>query len=373
MNPQEQFCHNRECHAYGRKGEGHIVIHSQKEKRYRCKRCRATFSWGKGSALYRLHKPHELFLLVLTLLAHGCPLQAIVAAFGLDERTVARWQKEAGGQCKRVHEHLVEAGRVELSQVQADELRVRVVGGVVWLASALEVRSRLWLGGVISHQRDRRLIRGLLEQIRECGSVAAVLLCTDGLASYAKQALLLFREALRTGRVGRPRLILPKGVMVARVKKRYERRRVVEVVREVVRGAEAAVQERLMETQRSLTALINTAYVERLNATFRARLAPLARRTRAGVHKRATLEAGMWLIGTCYNFSWVHRSLRQERSDPEEPLGRKWIESTPAQAAGLTDHRWTLEELMSFVVVPAEIPKRRGRRPKWLVDAACAA
>ncbi len=146
-----------------------------------------------------------------------------------------------------------------------------------------------------------------------------------------------------------------------------------EVVREVVRGAEAAVQERLMETQRSLTALINTAYVERLNATFRARLAPLARRTRAGVHKRATLEAGMWLIGTSYNFSWVHRSLRQERSDPEEPLGRKWIESTPAQAAGLTDHRWTLEELMSFVVVPAEIPKRRGRRPKWLVDAACAA
>lgn len=116
MNPQEQFCHNRECHAYGRKGEGHIVIHSQKEKRYRCKRCRATFSRGKGSALYRLHKPHELFLLVLTLLAHGCPLQAIVAAFGLDERTVARWQKEAGGQCKRVHEHLVEAGRVELSQ-----------------------------------------------------------------------------------------------------------------------------------------------------------------------------------------------------------------------------------------------------------------
>jgi hypothetical protein len=42
-----------------------------------------------------------------------------------------------------VHEHLVEAGNVELLQVQADELRVRVVGGVMWLATALEVRSRL--------------------------------------------------------------------------------------------------------------------------------------------------------------------------------------------------------------------------------------
>lgn len=90
---------------------------------------------------------------------------------------------------------------------------------------------------------DRQLIRALLWRIRKCGSVAQILLCTDGLASYAKQALLIFREALRTGRGGRPRLILPEGVMVARVKKRYERRRVVEVVREVVRGAEAAVQE----------------------------------------------------------------------------------------------------------------------------------
>ena len=246
----------------------------------------------------------------------------------------------------------------------------------MWLASALEVRSRLWLGGVVRVHRDRRLICALLWRIRECGSITEILLCTDGLACYAKQALLIFREALRTGRVGRPRLILPEGVMVARVKKRYERRRVVEVLREVVRGTEAAVQERLMETQRSITALINTAYVERLNATFRARLAPLVRRTRAGVHKQATLEAGMWLIGTCYNFVWLHRSLRQERGggdDGDELSASKWIERTPAQAAGLTDHRWTLEELMSFVVVPARIPKRRGRRPKWLLEVARAA
>ena len=123
------------------------MIHSSAERRYQCKRCKKTFSATKGSAFYRAHKPHELVLMVITLLAHGCPVQAIVAAFGLDERTVARWQREAGAQCKRVHEHLVEAGRVELSQVQADELRVRVVGGVLWLAGALEVRSRLWLGG----------------------------------------------------------------------------------------------------------------------------------------------------------------------------------------------------------------------------------
>ena len=89
-------CHNEGCRAYGRKGEGHVVIHSSAERRYQCKRCKKTFSATKGTAFYRIHKPRELVLMVLTLLAHGCPVQAIMAAFGLDERSVARWQTEAG-------------------------------------------------------------------------------------------------------------------------------------------------------------------------------------------------------------------------------------------------------------------------------------
>ena len=200
MDPQQQFCHNERCRAYGRKGEGHIVIHSQKERRYRCKRCGRTFTETKGTALYRIHKPKWLVVAVVTLLAYGCPLQAIVAAFDLDERTVARWQREAALQCKRVHEHTVEAGRVRLLQVQADEIRVKAVGGIYWLASALEVRSRLWLGGVISHSRDRHLIRSLLIRVCSCGPVERILLVTDGLSSYASQALHVFREPLHTGR-----------------------------------------------------------------------------------------------------------------------------------------------------------------------------
>lgn len=138
------------------------MIHSRKERRYQCKRCCRTFSETKDTALYRMHKPRWLVVAVLTLLTHGCPVQAIVAAFDLDERTVARWQRESGFQCRRVHEHLIEAGRVALSQVPADEIRVKAVGAIFWLASALEVRSRLWLGGMISRHRAGELIRGLL-------------------------------------------------------------------------------------------------------------------------------------------------------------------------------------------------------------------
>ena len=373
MNPQGQFCHNAHCWAYGRAGEGHVVIHSRGERRYQCKRCGATFAATRGTALYRAHKPHALVVQVVTLLAHGCPPQAIVAAFGLDERTVARYQAEAGAQCRRVHEQVAAAGRVDLGQVQADELRVRIVGGVLWVATALAVGSRLWLGGVVSVRRDGPLIRALLQRVRACGPTRAVLLCVDGLSSYVTQARRVFREAVRAGRPGRPRLVLPDGVLIAQVVKRYAKRRVVGVACRVVRGTADAVQARLAATQGAVGAVVNTAYIERLNATFRARLAPLVRRTRAAARQAATVEAGMWLVGTCYNFCWPHRSLRRWRTanDPD-PAGPHWVEQTPAQAAGLTDHRWSLHALLTHPVPPPPA-KRRGRRPRWLREVAHAA
>ena len=132
------------------------------------------------------------------------------------------------------------------------------MGGVYWLASAMEVRSRLWLGSVISPHRDGKLIRGLLIRVRRSGPVEKILLVTDGLARYASPALKVFREPLHSGKVGRPRLVLPAGVMVARVIKCYRRRRVVEVLRRVVAGTEAEVISRVIGTQRSIRALINT-------------------------------------------------------------------------------------------------------------------
>jgi transposase-like protein len=370
MDPREQFCHNPACWAYGRRGEGHIVIHSQRERRYQCRRCRKTFSATTGTALYRAHTPQAVGAQVVTLLAHGCPPQAIVAAFGWDEQTVARSQREAGAQCRRVHAHLVQAGRVALGQVQADELRVRVVGGVLWLAAALAVASRLWLGGVVSARRDQPLIRRLLACVRDCGPTQALLLCVDGLGSYVSQARRVFREAAPTGTPGRPRLILPPGVLIAQVVKQRARRRVVGVARRVVQGTAEAVQARLAATQHRATAVINTAYIERLNATFRAHLAPLVRRSRATARLTATVEAGMWLVGTCYNFCWPHRSLRQRR--PADRPGGRWVERTPAQVAGLAGHRWSLHELLTFRVPPAPV-NRRGRRPRWLREVARAA
>ena len=88
MDPQAQFCHNPDCPARGRAGLGNVRIHSRAERRYRCTTCGRTFAETYGTPFYRLKKTADVVTIVLTLLCHGCPLQAIVVAFGIDERTV---------------------------------------------------------------------------------------------------------------------------------------------------------------------------------------------------------------------------------------------------------------------------------------------
>ena len=135
MDPQAQFCLNNACPARGKVGQNNIVIHSRKETRYKCKICGKTFTETAGTPFYRLRYPVELVVIVATLIAHGCPVQAIVAAYSLDERTVMDWQERSGKHCQQVHQHLVQQPR-DLEHVQADEIRVKAQGRVLWMAMA---------------------------------------------------------------------------------------------------------------------------------------------------------------------------------------------------------------------------------------------
>ena len=111
MDPTKAFCDNPECPARGKVGQGNLTVHSHKEQRFRCGTCGKTFAASKGTPFYRLHKDRSLFVIVLTLLTHGCPLQAIVAAFGLDERTIADWHGNEVG----VARHRLEIERPQLA------------------------------------------------------------------------------------------------------------------------------------------------------------------------------------------------------------------------------------------------------------------
>ena len=148
---------------------------------------------------YRLRYSVEVVTQVITLLAYGCPLQAIVAAFGIDERTVSSWQQRAGAHCQQVHQHLVQQPH-DLGQVQADEIRVKYQGGIAWVAMALAVPTRLWIAGVVSGCRDGALIRRLIQQVRQCALYRPLLLCVDGLAAYVSTIKQVFRTSIFTGK-----------------------------------------------------------------------------------------------------------------------------------------------------------------------------
>ncbi len=359
MDPQSIFCPNSDCPARGQVGKGNIGIHTRKEGRYICHQCHKTFSATKGTPFYRLHHPDERVTLVITLLAYGCPPQAIVAAFALDERTVFDWQQRAGQHCEAVHQELVQQPR-DLGQVQADELRVKQQGQIVWLAMALQVTTRLWLGAVISPQRDLTLIVPLMQQVRAGALCRPLLFCVDGFRAYVGAIQTVFREAIPSGGPGRPILRAWDGILIAQVVKQYAHGHVVSIARRIVQGSEAQVQARLQQTQGG--GQINTAYIERLNGTFRASLAGLVRRGRSLLRQTTTLRAGVYLVGTVYNFCTDHQSLRIALSVGQ--AGRRhWVPRTPAMAAGLTDHRWTVQELLTHHVPPPRWapPPRRGR------------
>jgi transposase-like protein len=342
MDPHRAFCTNPGCPARGQIGQGNIKVHSRKEQRLRCSTCGTTFAASKGTPFYRLHQGRTLFVTVVTLLAHGCPLQAVVAAFGLDERTVASWQGKAGSHCQAVHEHHLAARKLDLQHVQADELCARRVGGRCWVAMALAVPCRLWLGGVVSPVRDLHLIQRLVGMVRLAWQPGrALLVCVDGLSSYVTAFWRAFREKVRTGRRGRPPYRLPGCVWLAQVVKRYSGRCLKGVRRRVLWGSQRQVERQLHKTGTGRQ--INTSYIERLNATFRACLAMLVRRGRALAHGEGALGKGMYLVGCVYNFCDGHRSLRARQGQ-----SRRWLQRTPAMAAGWADHVWSVQELLSF-------------------------
>lgn len=343
-----------DCPARGQVGEGNITIHSRKRERYWCKVCEKAFSARAGTPFYRRRTDEETITRVVTLVDHGCPIPAIEAAFGFQAQTVREWMQASGQHAEAVHQHLV-VGERDLVQVQADEIRVKTQSGVVWMAMALMVSTRLWLGGVVSPRRDRDLISRLAALIAAGAQFGPLLFVSDGLSTYVDAVRRAFRTR-QTGTGGRPRLVGWPDLAIAQVVKQYAGRAVTGTVHRLVHGSTRLFLTLLWSTPGC--EVLNTAYIERLNATFRERLAFLARRTRRSARRLATVSEGMYLTGAVYNFCSPHASL---------PMG-DGCQQTPAMAAGITDHVWTVSELLHYRVPPRhwEPLRRRGRRSKAL-------
>jgi transposase-like protein/IS1 family transposase len=361
MDTSKQFCPNQMCCARGKRGAGNITNHDRKRQRYRCKICKQTFGARRGTMFEGLRKPMELIVIVVTLLSYGCPVQAIVHAFDLDERTVASWRDRAGAHCERVHHALIETGTLDLIHVQADEIRVKGRKMIAWMALAMMVSTRLWLAGTVSMNRDKELANVLMQQVRRSAqTLRPLLVLTDGWAAYPNSIRRTFREKVKkVAGVGRACLEVWPHLHIGTVIKRTEKKRVVEVTRKMAHGLLPQAEQLLQLSEGG--SVLNTAFIERLNGTIRERLASLTRKSRHAASRLQPLHTGMYLIGCCYNFCCVHQELSKAKH-----WGRA---CTPAMASGLTDHVWSTCELLRYKVAtsPWVAPKRRGR-PKKLAE-----
>jgi hypothetical protein len=141
-------------------------------------------------------------------------------------------------------------------------------------------------------------------------------------------------------------------VHIGTVIKRTEKKRVVEVTRKIAHGLLEEAEKLLHSSRGGM--VLNTAFIERLNGTFRERLANLTRKSRHAARRLQVLETGMYLIGCSYNFCVAHHELSK---------AKHWgMACTPAIASGLTDPVWSMGELLTYKVAPSRWvePSRRG-------------
>jgi IS1 family transposase len=213
--------------------------------------------------------------------------------------------------------------------------------GDQWDFVALDPDSRL----VLSVFVGKRLLDNavlLLEDVKGRLARAPDLITSDEWPAYPEAIREAFGEEVtpeRTGRPGRPagpRKEAPRGLHYATVHKKREKGRVVGVLTAVLLGALAAVLALLGGRQ------VSTSYVERHNGTDRHRNARKGRKTYRFSKDFGMHEALTYFTMYGYNFCWPVRTLRK-RSGP-----RRYEERTPAMAAGLTDHVWSLREWLAF-------------------------
>jgi IS1 family transposase len=326
-----------------------------------------------GTPLHGKRAAPELLVWVVGALAEGLGIRAVARVFEVDPNTVLQWLVEAADQAAAFSRYFLHDVRV--TQVQLDELFAllsAVKAGEVSEAEAITrlSRSPRWVWAAIDPvtkllvaidvgDRTLAMAQGLVHQITQVLAPDCMpLFLTDGFREYMTALLTHYgtwvqperRQA--TGPAPKPRWIPRPGLLYAQVVKTVRRRRLVDVKHRVVFGT----LDRVNQVLAACGWQINTAFVERLNLTIRQHVAAVGRRVTTLCKGEQGLHQQLALYHTYYNFCLPHASLRQSLPQPLPTNGngsaKRWQPQTPAMAAGLTDHVWSLREVLLFRVPP---------------------
>jgi len=218
-----------------------------------------------------------------------------------------------------------------------------------WDHTAVDAEHRLLLA-VAPGERCAENCKKVVQEVYDrTDGRGAILLTSDGYAPYASAIEEVYGEWVQPerkpgpGRPPNPRRELPAGLVYATVRKRREKGRVVEVIRSVVFGVWGLLEVWLRRS--GVSNKINTSFVERNNATDRQQNGRKRRKGYGFSRSKRMHDAATYFVSYSYNFCWAVRTLRVKEDGA-------WRPRTPAMAAGLTDHVWSLREWLTYPAKP---------------------
>lgn len=327
---------------------------------FRCPRCRMRYSARRATALWDVRISEKDYCRIAKALTEGCGIRTTARIFDVDKDTVSRCALRAAIQCQFVDSILMH--HLHLEECQLDEMwsfvykkehhlepfeELRNDIGDVWLHVAFEPRLKVFVA-VVAGKRTLENLRKLTRAVR-CKSDGHVpLFTTDDYSLYHDALLWEYGQLARVDRkglVGRPSeysyLIPTHALKHAKVKKTRQAGRIVAVDTVVSIGTERKVQQILNQSPCSQT--INISFVERSNLHERLNNRRLTRKTLGFSKVMEMHEAQVWLCSGYYHFVRPHSSLTIRSEDATHLIQR-----TPAMAAGVTDHIWSIKELLTF-------------------------
>jgi len=324
---------------------------------------------------FDLRTPEDKGIMALKRLLVKVALSDMGFVLGVTEATVLEWLRRAAQQAAQINAHRLR--NLPVTQVQLDamwnfsrrkhaphagpdgESSERRADGRQWVWSSFAPEFRLILAAFVGP----RTFASALQLIQLTAAVVVGVPCffSDGF-SCDLAALIEVSHTLktfpRTGKPGRPKQPMKEphpDLVYGQVVKKKPKGRLQALVYRVRCGAKR------FET---LGLAISTSLLERLNLTLRHALAPLVRKGGSFCKDRTQMRRRVVLFQAFYNFARPHMSLRVPLSDPEPPasglIQPKWRHRTPGMAAGLTDHVWTLRELLTAKFEPVHNQSSSG-------------
>ena len=342
-------------------------------RQLQCLSCLGYFPEHHGTIFHGKQAAVELIVQVLACLAEGLGIRATARVFAVDANTVLHWLVEAAEQLRAFSAYFlcdIHVRQLQLDELYAvlrdvktgalseDEAIEHLERSPYWVWTAMDPDSKLLLVIDVG-TRTLAMAQRVVHQVVQVLAPHCIPLClTDGLKDYGTAFLTHFGSWIHPARrrdkgpLPKPRWMPLPELLYAQVVKSYRRRRIVGVTYRVVFGTMERVQQVLSACGRK----INTAFIERLNLDIRQRVAAVGRRVNTLCQGEDGIRQQLTVYHAYYNFCLPHSSLRQPLWVPEPTNGsgsaKLWRPCTPAMAAGLTDHVWSLKEVLLYRVPP---------------------